>query len=113
MNSSIKRVHANDLMDAYKVGKLLYLGVSPRYSYDEQAKRYTNEVIALNVQCMPVECAAAPIVVRLPCDAETALPQPGNEIRFVGLVATPYIATSHGGRSYIAVSFKADGVMID
>lgn len=113
MDNRMKRIHATDLMDAYKVGKLLYLGVSPRYSYDEQAKRYTGEIVALNVQCMPVECAVTPIIVRLPCDAETTLPQPGNEIRFAGLVATPYIATSRGGRSYIAVSFKADGVMAD
>lgn len=113
MKNQIRRIYAGDLMDAYKVGKLLYLSAAPRRAYDGDAKRYTDEVIALNIQCMPVEYGATPITVRVPCEVERDLPSPGSEIHFQGLVATPYIATSRSGRSYIALSYKADGVVKD
>lgn len=113
MENQIKHIHAGDLMDAYKIGKLLFLTASPRYAYDEKVKKYTDEVVAVNVQCMPIEYGATPITVRVPCDAEKDLPAPGSEIRFAGLVAVPYITTARSGRSYIAISYKADGIITD
>lgn len=113
MENKIKRIHAVDLMDASRVGKLLYLSAAPRRAYDEKEKRYTDEVIALNIQCMPVEFGAVPITVRVPCEAENDLPAPGSEIRFEGLKAVPYIASGRSGRQYIALSFKADGIVKD
>jgi len=104
-------IKASDMMDASRVGHLLYLSSAPKYRYDDTAKRYTDEIEAINVQCLPIDSGSAPIVVKVPCEAEQHLPKAGQPIRFVNLSVVPYIRTTRGGHSYIALSFKADDII--